>query len=299
MSELIHVPAAPYSASPAAIMEAASLLFKGGMTNKNMNRPEHLAARIMAGMEVGLKPVQACRWIMIINGNAVIWGDAALALVRNSGQLDDLEERIEGDGDERTAICVSIRRGAKRPKETRFSMADARRAGLLEKAGPWQEHPDRMLTMRARSWNLRDEFGDVLCGLGIAEEEMDIPGTAPAARQVSSEPAASASQESATASTAIAGSRSARYESLIAIIAASRPSWLRAQGIDANDAAAVKAAWAAKLATLGDGITSVKQLPREQLQALADEICKVGHTQQLEEVFGPDFDKAGAIGTGG
>lgn len=158
------------------VMAIARVLYHGGMSNKHMNKAEHLAARIIAGMEVGLSAVQSVNWIAIINGRAVIWGDAALALVRASMVLDgDITERWEGEGDERVAVCITKRRGAAEPRETRFSVADAKRAKLWGKEGPWTEYPDRQLMWRARGWNLRDNFNDVLCGLGIAEEELDVP----------------------------------------------------------------------------------------------------------------------------
>ena len=96
-----------------AVMALARVLYHGGMTSKHLNKPEQLAVRIIAGMEVGLSPVQSVNWIMVVNGRAVIWGDAALALVRASGKLEgDIIERYEGDGDDKVAICITKRKGA-------------------------------------------------------------------------------------------------------------------------------------------------------------------------------------------
>lgn len=54
-------------------------------------------------------------------------------------------------------------------------MSDAKLAGLLSKSGTWKTYPQRMLQMRARSWCLRDQFADLLCGLGVYEEQQDVP----------------------------------------------------------------------------------------------------------------------------
>src|SRR5690606_6210149 len=59
------------------------------------------------------------------------------------------------------------------PIKATFSVADAKKAGLWGKQGPWQQYPKRMLSMRARAFALRDGFADVLRGLGIAEEVQD------------------------------------------------------------------------------------------------------------------------------
>ncbi|MXV35933.1 hypothetical protein GS535_05100 [Saccharibacter sp. EH611] len=126
------------------------------------------------GAELGLAPMQSLQNIAVINGRPSVWGDTLLALVRSSPVCDDVVEHIEGDGDALTAVCVATRKG-KKPVEARFSYADARTAGLLNKTGPWKTYPRRMLQMRARGFALRDAFPDVLRGLITAEEAQDIP----------------------------------------------------------------------------------------------------------------------------
>ena len=81
-------------------------------------------------------------------------------------------------GDDVTAVCRVKRRGLE-AAETAFSMADARRAGLLDKAGPWKQYPARMMRFRARSFALRDQFGDALRGLLSTEEAQDVVTVTP------------------------------------------------------------------------------------------------------------------------
>lgn len=132
-------------------------------------KPGDILVAIEWGMEVGLKPMQALNNIAVINGRPSIWGDSALALVRASGKMEYIDESFDGD----TAICRVKRRGEPETVRT-FSMEDAKKAGLLNKPGPWQQYPRRMLQMRARSWALRDVFPDVLSGIAIAEEAQDV-----------------------------------------------------------------------------------------------------------------------------
>jgi hypothetical protein len=98
-----------------------------------------------------------------------------LALVRASGLLDSIKEEIIGEGDQTTAICSAWRRGEDNPIIGRFSVADAKRAQLWVKPGPWQQYPRRMLQMRARGFCLRDAFPDVLKGLYLREELEGVP----------------------------------------------------------------------------------------------------------------------------
>jgi hypothetical protein len=136
---------------------------------KTFQSPEAVMVAIQHGMELGLAPMQALQSIAVINGRPVIWGDAALALATAHPDFEDIDETSK-DG---TAICTVKRKG--RTAVTReFSEADAKRAGLLGKAGPWTQYPKRMLQMLARAFAIRDAFPDALKGVGIREEISDI-----------------------------------------------------------------------------------------------------------------------------
>jgi hypothetical protein len=88
-----------------------------------------------------------------------------------------------------TAYCEAKRRGYERPTLTSFSVADAKKAGLWGKSGPWTQYPKRMLQLRARGFALRDAFPDVLKGLVTAEEAQDYPTTPAVAEAVVVRPA--------------------------------------------------------------------------------------------------------------
>lgn len=134
-------------------------------------KPDDCCVAIMQGLEVGLSPIAALNSIAVINGRPTIWGDGALAVVRASGLAEHVTETDDGE----TATCMVRRKGEDEPIVRTFSQADAKKAGLAGKKGPWQDYPQRMRQMRARSWALRDGFADVLKGLHIAEEAQDIP----------------------------------------------------------------------------------------------------------------------------
>ena len=136
-------------------------------------KPESCLLAIQHGSEVGLSPMQSLQSIAVINGRPTIWGDAALALVQSSPVCEYVREYIEGDGDGMVAVCEAKRRGYPAPTVSRFSMADAKRAGLAGKAGPWTQYPARMLALRARGFALRNAFADALRGLITAEEAQD------------------------------------------------------------------------------------------------------------------------------
>jgi hypothetical protein len=85
----------------------------------------------------------------VINGRPAVWGDALPALCKASPVYDDIIEtwEHEQDADLLTAVCIAKRHGST-PVTARFSVMDAKRAGLWTKAGPWQTYPRRMLLSR-------------------------------------------------------------------------------------------------------------------------------------------------------
>lgn len=167
----------------------ATILAKSGLVPKDFRgKPEDILVAIELGVEVGLPPMQALQSIAVINGRPSIWGDGFLALILSSPLYRDHDEYFQVDGERReglagddlkkdttTAVCTFWRAGKTLPVTRTFSVAQAKKADLLGKQGPWQNYPDRMLRMRARSWAGRDAFPDLLRGMRTAEEAVDIP----------------------------------------------------------------------------------------------------------------------------
>jgi hypothetical protein len=113
--------------------------------------------------------------IATINGKPSVYGDAAMALVQNSPVCEDVKEYFEGEGTSNPiAVCVAKRKN-RTEVISKYSVEDAKRAGLWNKQGPWTQYPKRMLQMRARGFALRDAFPDVLKGLITVEEAQDYP----------------------------------------------------------------------------------------------------------------------------
>jgi hypothetical protein len=165
--------------APNTVTEAiqfSEMLANSNMVPKQyMGKPQDIMVCIQWGMEMGLAPMQALQNIAVINGKPSVYGDAMMALVQASPVCDGVEESLEDEGTPNpVAICVAKRKG-RAPVTVRFSVEDAKRAGLWGKQGPWQAYPKRMLQMRARGFALRDAYPDVLKGLISTEEAQDYP----------------------------------------------------------------------------------------------------------------------------
>jgi hypothetical protein len=154
----------------------ATMVAKSDFAPKDFKgKPESCLLAIQHGSEIGLSPMQSLQNIACINGRPAIWGDAALAVAMASPVCEYVRESIEGDGESMVATCTAKRRGYETPTVARFTVADAKKAGLWGKSGPWTQYPRRMLQLRARGFALRDAFPDVLKGLVTAEEAQDYP----------------------------------------------------------------------------------------------------------------------------
>ena len=152
------------------VFRLAQAVAKSGLAPRGMETPEKLTVAIMTGLEIGLPPMFAINKIAVVNGRPTIWGDAIPALLWAAGFK--VNEFITNTKEERIAVC-QVTRPDGSEVERSFSVADAKKAGLWGKQGPWQQYPDRMLQMRARGFAARDGAADVLGGLYAAEEIID------------------------------------------------------------------------------------------------------------------------------
>jgi hypothetical protein len=183
---------------------------KSQLAPKGFSNPESIFVAIQMGFEVGLTPMAALQNIAVINGRPSLWGDAQLAVVRGSSLMefyaeeetnDDLhvlfvELCIENETERREELVkqfaraqakinrknddwgfsVATRRKGEQLRFGRFTVSDAKTAGLWAKEGPWRQYPARMLKFRSRSFLLRDVYGDALKGILSAEEAGDLSG---------------------------------------------------------------------------------------------------------------------------
>jgi hypothetical protein len=153
-------------------------------------------ARIMLtlekGMAIGLAPTECFDAMAFIRGKITIYGDALVACVKRHPECTGISTVWNGDGDDFGAT-VTVGRRNQPDVVVRFTIADAKRAGLWGQRGPWSSYPNRMMQQRARGFAIRDQFPDALMGC-ITKEEVDDyrdDWRAPAAQvQAASQPVA-------------------------------------------------------------------------------------------------------------
>ena len=152
-----------------------------------------VVVKVQAGLEIGFSPMRALSALFAVNGRVGIMGDAAKALIRSKNMLKpgtNFDTQWTGEGDTLSATVTAWRKGMAEPTSRRFSIADAKRAGLIRadtpKDSPWLKYPMRQVAYRALGFLARDDYSDVLLGLPIVEELRDFP--APRATPTAKEP---------------------------------------------------------------------------------------------------------------
>lgn len=177
-----------------AYWRVAGTYIRGGMVPRGLEgkSPMETQSRVTmcleAGAGLGLSCSQSMAGMMVVNNKPAIYGDVLPGLIRASGKCIGIEETVEGDGESLSAVCVMERihtlpDGSCKVEKIarRFSVADAKRASLWGKTGPWSQYPRRMLQIRARAWAGRDGFADILMGFDVAEEYGYTRDTEPSA----------------------------------------------------------------------------------------------------------------------
>ena len=168
----------------------AKLVLASNMTPKHYTQgsPTQQVANVCValqyGLELGFSPMQSLQGIAVINGKPTVYGDSLIALCYASGLVEDIEETLEGKGEDATAVCKVKRRGVETPIVRRFGIRNAKIANLWGNSGPWKQYPDRMLQMRAGGFALRDAFPDYLRGVITVEEAEDYPTEEPREAEV-------------------------------------------------------------------------------------------------------------------
>lgn len=134
-------------------------------------RPDDAIIAVMMGQELGLPAMASLQSIAVVNGRPTLWGDAVPGLCMQTGKVQDVVERFEGEPgtDAFAAVCIVTRKGLS-PREGRFSAGDVRQAGLKN---THLQYPKDMMMWRARHRAWHGAFPDTLKGMGTAEIEQE------------------------------------------------------------------------------------------------------------------------------
>lgn len=130
-------------------------------------KPGDIAAAILAGSELGLKPMATLKSIDIIQGTPALRAHAMRAVVQQQGHEIELVESTDT-----RCVMRGRRKGAETWQTVEWTVDRARQMGLLGK-DQWKKNPKGMLVARATGELSRLIASDALHGMAYVSEELE------------------------------------------------------------------------------------------------------------------------------
>jgi hypothetical protein len=133
--------------------------------------PHAVLSTIMVGRELGVPAMAALRSIHNIEGRHSLSAALMVALVLKSGMAEYFEPE---EFDEKHAIFVTKRRGARKEVRVEHTIDMAVTAQLMKKDSNWMKIPVDMLVARAQSRLARLVYPDVILNLYTPDELIEM-----------------------------------------------------------------------------------------------------------------------------
>lgn len=133
--------------------------------------PEQAAAIMIKGYELGFSLTASFENIHVIEGKPSLSPKGALALIYSSPECAGVKITDETDDKGAPLACsVWMKRRNGLEYTVRFSLEDAKRAGLIKDKSGWEKYPANMLRWRALGYCQDIVFPDVIGGTKRADE---------------------------------------------------------------------------------------------------------------------------------
>jgi hypothetical protein len=125
---------------------------------------------------LNLDPLVFMATSYIVKGKPGIEGKLVIALINSRGPYPGgVQWEMSGSGDSRAATAFGIREDGRRDEFT-VTYKQAKDAGWTEKNPNWRNLPDLMLHYRSATFLARTYFPELILGLEVEDERVDIGG---------------------------------------------------------------------------------------------------------------------------
>ncbi|QQM45116.1 hypothetical protein [Streptomyces liliifuscus] len=150
-----------------AISGIANAIAGTSLAGAYRGKRDEIVAVVLAGHELGLKPMTSLKSIDVINNQPALRAHAMRGIVLKQGHEVELVESTD-------TYCKmrGRRKGAERWQEVEWDTARATQMGLINKS-EWKKQPKTMLIARATGEICRLVAADALHGMPYVAEELD------------------------------------------------------------------------------------------------------------------------------
>jgi hypothetical protein len=123
------------------------------------------AAIMLKGYELGLSITASFEFINVVQGRPGLSPRGALALMHNHPDIESVIVKRLADGTQYVGHECTIRRRTGFEYTARFTMADARLAGLVKNDSGWEHYPENMCLWRAVGFAADVACPDITAGM--------------------------------------------------------------------------------------------------------------------------------------
>jgi hypothetical protein len=155
-----------YSEAWGLIVQMAPMMAKSGILG-GMKRPEEVAAKMLKGFEMGIGLMASQELIQVVMGQASLKPMGALAILHNSPQIKQpiiLTRLVDAAGAFVGYECTMTRTNGF-SYTARWTLAEAKHAGLVKPGSGWDCYPENMCKWRAIGFCADTVAPDVTAGL--------------------------------------------------------------------------------------------------------------------------------------
>jgi len=126
---------------------------------------EAAAAIMLKGYELGLSITASFEFINVVQGRPGLSPRGALALMHTHPDIESVEVRRIVDGTQYIGHECTIRRRGGFEHTARFTLEDARKAGLVKSDSGWEKYPENMCMWRAVGFAADVACPDITAGM--------------------------------------------------------------------------------------------------------------------------------------
>jgi len=150
-----------------AISGIANAIAQTSLAGAYRGKRDEIVAVVLAGHELGIKPMTSLKSIDVIQGQPALRAHAMRGIVLKQGHEIELVE-----SDDQHCVMRGRRKGADAWQTVVWDLGRARQMGLLNK-DQWKKQPKTMLIARATGEICRLIAADALHGMPYVAEELD------------------------------------------------------------------------------------------------------------------------------
>lgn len=163
---MVARPGALQFTSMKELIEVGTLLSASGYF-QDATKPGQAVAKMLAGRELGIQPLASMTGIYLVQGRVTLGANLIAAQIKKSTRYSYRVLKLEDE------VCEIVFTENGQPCGTSvFTKADAEKASLWNKGGPWKQFPRNMLYARAMSNGARWFCPDVFSGPVYTPDEL-------------------------------------------------------------------------------------------------------------------------------